>query len=146
MKIFELFLDTKAIDLLVKQTVTYADQSGNHQFKFTLSHIKVKVLIVILLLPGYCSVLRKRLYWSKESATNNEMVSLSMRRHKFEYVADSWQLSIENQLEKVWPLLDNLNNNFLKYGTVFESNIFIDKSMTDTHLSNLNASPESYTF
>ena len=74
-EILKLFLDTKVIDLLVKQTFNYASQSENYQF--TLSHKEIKVCIVILLLSGYCRVPHR------EPDTNNEMVLSLMWCYKF---------------------------------------------------------------
>ncbi len=58
--IFELFMDVVAIEHLVKQTVLYAIQRGNHSFSLTSD--EMKTFIGILLVSGYCCVPRRRLY------------------------------------------------------------------------------------
>ncbi len=59
--VFELFLDVAAIEHLVKHTVTYAVQRGNHSFSLTSD--EMKTFIGILLVSDYCCVPRLRLYW-----------------------------------------------------------------------------------
>ncbi|XP_066965507.1 piggyBac transposable element-derived protein 3-like [Macrobrachium rosenbergii] len=84
----------------------------------------------------YCSVSRRRLYWSTESDTHNELISNSMRRNRFEeimryfYAADNTDLNPDDKFAKVRPFLDILNKNYLSYGKVFgPSTISIDESM-----------------
>ena len=126
------------IELLAKHTAIYASQSGNH--KFSLSNDEMRVFIGILLLSGYCTVPRRRLYWSYEQDTHNEMVSKSMRRSRFEeimkyfHAANNADLIIEDKFAKIRPLLEIINKNFLEYGVVFkESNISMDESMIPYH-------------
>ena len=60
---FELFVD-EVVRHLTAQTISYAAQSENHQF--SMSCDEIRIFIKILLLSGYCSVLRRKLYWSNE--------------------------------------------------------------------------------
>ncbi|XP_066958094.1 piggyBac transposable element-derived protein 3-like [Macrobrachium rosenbergii] len=118
--IFELFLDTAAIELLTNETGKYAAQNGNHQF--SLSCNEMKIFVAILLLSGYCSVSRRRLHWSTELDTHNELISNSMRRNRFEeimryfHAADNTDLNPDGKFAKVRPFLDILNKNYLSYG------------------------------
>ena len=57
---FALFVDEEVVWHLTAQTISYAAQSGNHQF--SMSCDKMRTFIGILLLTGYCSVLRRKLY------------------------------------------------------------------------------------
>ena len=133
-EIFELFLDDNAIKHLTVQTVQYAAQKGDHQF--SLSCNDMKVFLGILLLSGYNSVPRRRLYWSTELDTHNWLVSNSMRRNRFDeimkyfHAADNTDIRKEDRFAKVQPFMDILNKNFLTFGTVFgPSSISIDESM-----------------
>nr|CAD7205676.1 unnamed protein product [Timema douglasi] len=55
---------------------------GNIKFKVTINEIIV--FLEILLLIGYCSVQRYRMYWETSSDTHNEVVSKEMSRNTFE--------------------------------------------------------------
>ncbi len=132
--IFELFLDAVAIEHLVKQTVTYAVQKSNHSF--SLRSDKIKTFIGILFVSGYCCVPRRRLYWQKQPDVYNELIAGSMHRDhfdeimKFFHAADNTKLPKNDKYAKVRPLLEILNDNFLKYGGVFGQGIVsIDESM-----------------
>nr|CAD7616630.1 unnamed protein product [Timema genevievae] len=61
----------------------YAFQKDNIKFKVTANDIKV--CLGILLLSGYCSVPRYRIYWETSSDTHNEAVSKAMSRNTFEF-------------------------------------------------------------
>ena len=97
----------------------------------------MKVFLGILLLSGYNSVTRRRLYWSTELDTHNWLVSNSMRQNRFDeimkyfHAADNTDIRKEDKFAKVLPFMDILNKNFLTFGTVFgPSNIIsIDESM-----------------
>ncbi len=112
--IFELFMDMVAIEHLVKQTVTYAVQRGNHSFSLTSD--EMETLIGILLVSGYCCVPRRRLYWQKQPDVYNELIASSMRRDRFDeimkffHATDSTKLPKYDKYAKVRPLLGILNN------------------------------------
>ena len=81
-EVFDLFLDDDAINLLTNETINYASQKDNHQFSLTPG--EMRAFIGILLLSGYCTVPRRRLYWATESDTYNKMVATTMRQNRFE--------------------------------------------------------------
>lgn len=133
-EIFELFLDTLAIERLTKDTVMYAVQKGHHTFQLSCS--EMKVFISILLLSGYNTLPRRRLYWSTEPDVRNELIASSMRRNRFDeimkrfHAADNTNLDKEDKFSKVRPFLDILNECFLKYGEGFgPTSVSIDESM-----------------
>ena len=80
----ELFLDILAIENLVKYTVNYAVQNGNHTF--TLTSDEMKTFIGILLVSFYSCVPRHRLYWQKQPDVYNELIAESMRRDRFDEI------------------------------------------------------------
>ncbi len=118
--IFELFLNVVAIEHLVKQTVTYALQRGSHSFSLTSD--EMRTFIEILLMSGYCCVPRRRLYWQKQPDVYKKLIAGSMRRDRFDeimkflHAADNTKLPKNEKYAKVRPLLEILNDNFLKYG------------------------------
>ena len=133
-EIFELYLDTVAIDLLTKQTVSYAVQKGAHTF--SLSSSDMKAFLAILIISGYSTVPRRRMYWENESDVRNELIATSMKRDRFDeifryfHAADNNNLDSTDKYAKVRPLLSLLNNRFMKFGSVFgPTNVSIDESM-----------------
>ncbi len=133
-EIFELFLDTPAIERLTKDTVMYAVQHGYHTFQ--LSSNEMKVFINILLLSGYNTLPRRRLYRSMEPDVRDELIASSMRRNRIDeilkhlHAADNTNLDREDKFAKVLPILDIINERFLKYGEVFgPTSIPIDESI-----------------
>ena len=54
---FELLVDEEVVRHLTAQTISYAVQSGNHQF--SMSCDEMRTFIGILLLSGYCSISSK---------------------------------------------------------------------------------------
>ncbi len=96
----------------------------------------MKTFIGILLVSGYCSVPRRRLYWQKQPDVYNELIAGSMRRDRFDeimkffHAADNTKLPKNDKYAKVRPLLEILNDNFMKYGEAFgPGNVSIDESM-----------------
>ncbi len=117
----------------MKQTVNYAIQYGKHSFTLTGDEMKT---IGNLLVSGYCCVPCRRLYWQRQPDVYNELIADSMRRDRFDEImkffraADNIKLPKNDKYGKVSPLMEILNDNFLKYGEVFgPSNISIDESI-----------------
>ncbi|KAG5895795.1 hypothetical protein JTB14_029211 [Gonioctena quinquepunctata] len=83
------------------------------------------VFIGILLLSGY---------WGESENVPNKLVSLSMRRNRFEeicsvlHAADNDNLLEGDELGKIRPLIERINQNFIRYALI-EPNISIDESM-----------------
>ena len=131
---FELFVNEEAVQHLTAQTLSYAAQCGNHQFSMSCN--EMRTFIGILLLSGYCSVSRRRLYWSNEPDTHNILVVNSMRRNRFDeiikcfHAADNCSLDQEDKFAKIRPFLKIVNKKFLNFGSAFGTeNISIDESM-----------------
>ncbi len=81
---FEPFLGVAATEHLVKQTVAYAVQRGNHSFSLTRD--EMKTFMGILLVSGYCCVPRPRLYWQRQPDVYNELTAASTRRDRFDEI------------------------------------------------------------
>lgn len=131
---FGLFIDEEAVQHLTAHTIGYAAQSGNHQF--FMSCDEMRTFIGILLLSGYCSVSRRRLYWGNEPDTHNILVVHSMRRNRFDeimsyfHAADNSCLDQEDKFAKIRPFLNIVTKKFLLFGSVFgPDTISIDESM-----------------
>ncbi len=127
-------MDVLAIDHLLKQTVTYAIHNSKHSFKLTSD--EMKTFIAILLLSGYCCVPHCRLYWQRQPDVYNELIANSMCQDcfdeiiKFFHAADNTKLPPYDKYGKVRPIMEILNDNFLKYGEVSgPGNVSIDESV-----------------
>ena len=74
--LFDLFVDGEVIDLFTKETIRYAKNKGNHNFQRTSQ--EMRVFLGILIASGYCTVPRRRLCWSSEPDTHNELIASLM--------------------------------------------------------------------
>ncbi|XP_069699424.1 piggyBac transposable element-derived protein 3-like isoform X2 [Periplaneta americana] len=131
MELFFLFFDEDVISLILDKTNLYAalrnrvgDVTTNELYCF----------IGILLLSGYVTVPRRRMYWETALDTRNELVLSSISRDRFEFimtnihVCENDKLNKEDRFAKVRPLYDALNDKFLQYAP-HEENHVIDESM-----------------
>lgn len=129
---FELFFDAEVFELLRSETEKNAIQKGNLNFR--VSTEEIKRFIGILLLSGYNSVARYRMYWEQSVDCNFQGVASAMSRNRFEellryfHVADNNNLNPEDKFSKVRPLWDLCNNRWLKYYPG-DRNLSIDESM-----------------
>ena len=134
LEVFYLFFDDEVIQFLTEKTNEYAKFRGNHSFN--VSTEEMKVLVGILLISGYVTVPRRRMFWQVDSAARNEIIANAMRRNRFEEIfrfihgADNSNLIPNDRFAKVKPFVNLLNDRFLRYGTVFgPNNVSIDESM-----------------
>nr|CAD7602018.1 unnamed protein product [Timema genevievae] len=131
-EIFEMFFDNEVLELIVNCSNNYAFQKGNIKFKVTI--IEIKVFLGILLLSGYCSVPRYRMYWETSSDTHNEAVSKAMSRNTFEDIlkylheCDNLTLDENDKFGKVRPLWLLLNKRWL-HAFPKDANVSIDEAM-----------------
>ena len=131
---FELFLDGTVIEHLTKETVRYAVHRGNHSFE--TSSADMKAFLGILIVSGYSCVPRRRMFWENQSDSRNELIANSMRRDKFEeilryiHAADNNNLDSSDKFAKVRPLLNIINERFIRFASAFGPKIVsIDESM-----------------
>ncbi|KAL0892761.1 hypothetical protein ABMA27_014467 [Loxostege sticticalis] len=132
LQFFELFFDEEVFELLRSETEKNAIQKGKHGFRVSLTEIKH--FIGILLLSGYNSVARYRMYWEQQVDCNFQGVASLMPRNRFEdllryfHVADNNNLPPNDKFAKVRPLWNLLNYRWLKYYPG-DKNLSIDESM-----------------
>ena len=75
--------------------------------------------LALLLLSGYASLPRRRMYWEKQIDVNEEVFTRTLLRHKFEEIlrflrlADNNNLQKDDKFPKIRPLLSLLNVKFL---------------------------------
>lgn len=133
LQIFEKIFDDEVFTMILQYTQTYATQKNNHDFKVTIGELKT--FFGILLLTGYHTLPRERLYWSLDEDCNIPVVSKSMSRNRFQEIKKYLHLcdnliAVESmdKMYKVRPLADILMTKFLQWG-VFHQDLSIDESM-----------------
>ena len=113
----------------------YASQ-WNEVIHFTRQEIGA--FVGILLLTGYNSRPRQRLYWSKDDDISCSLISRSMSRKRFEdinkliHFADNNNLPAGDKLAKIRPLQDRVNALIQLFG-VFAKDLVIDEQMVPYH-------------
>ena len=132
LNLFELFFDDQVVEALVHFSQTYARSKGNHSFQ--TSSEEMRIFMAILLLTGYNTLPRRRMYWSREDDIGNTAVASVMTRDRFEemmrylHLCDNEKLDAADKMGKVRPILTMLNERFLKY-FIKTPNLSIDESM-----------------
>lgn len=90
--------------------------------------------IGVLILSGYSTVSRKRMYWQNSEDTNNKLVSSSISRDRFQHVmsnfhcVDNNDLDINDRFAKLRPLFQALNKKFFEHAPV-EEHHSVDEAM-----------------
>lgn len=131
LEFFELFFSPDVVELLVKYTVMYASTKN---YRLELGNDEMYAFVAILYLSGYVPVPRRRMYWETRDDTHNLLASNSMRRNRFEeifrfiHAADNSNLVANDRFSKLRPLMNKLNNIFIRYAPI-SSNLSIDESM-----------------
>ena len=75
----------------------------------------MRAFLALLLLSGYVSLPRRRMYWEKLRDVNNKAVASTMSRHRFEeifrflHLADNNHLQKEDKFAKIRALVSLLN-------------------------------------
>ena len=130
--LFELYFDDTVCRHLVQETLRYAAQKGNNDFKFSIADLKV--FIGILIVSGYNCLPSMRMYWSADSDLRNQAICDVMSRIEFEkilrffHLANNDALTAGDKFSKVRPLFDFVNERCLKYFPRTQ-HLAIDESM-----------------
>nr|CAD7597675.1 unnamed protein product [Timema genevievae] len=111
-------------NIIVNCSNNYAFQKGNIKFKVTINEIKV--FLRILLLSGYCSVPRYRIYWETSSDTHNEVVSKATSRNTFKDILKYLHVCNNLTLDENDKFVDKLPHG--------QYSIYIDNFFTSVRL------------
>lgn len=71
LELFQLFFTEELIEEIVKESVLYAVQKGILQYQLSVEELKIFLAILGLLISGYCTVPRRRMYWEESTNTHN---------------------------------------------------------------------------
>ena len=121
----------KICDLIATETKQYASQQNE---LFYLQQHKIDTFIGIILLTGYNSRPRQRLYWSEDDDVAIPLISRSMSRKRFEdikkfiHFADNDNLTAGDKLAKIRPLQDKVNT-LLQQFRLFEKDQSSEEEM-----------------
>ena len=114
---------------VTNQTNLYAVQHCKRNLNILQNEIRI--FIAVLLLPGYCKVLYRYLYWADAAETRNEAVSYALSRNRFREIlsnlclADNTQI-VEGRYYKVRVVVKKLNFNFKQHG------LFVNHSVDES--------------
>ena len=117
---------------ICEESTRYAISNGNHSF--TIDTNKLKVFITILLVSGYVDLPRRPMCWEHNEDTHNTTVSSLLSPNRFDEIMQNLHLAIssnldkEDQLGKVRPLINKLNEQCLA-NYLPEQLVSIDESM-----------------
>ncbi|CAK1592870.1 unnamed protein product [Parnassius mnemosyne] len=132
-QIFEKILDEEVLQLILSNSILYANQNNIHSFQLDLPDLKK--FIGILILSGYHKLPREALYWSLDEDVGVALVSRAMSRNKFREIKRYLHLvnndeasNSRDKMFKIRSLADILMTKFNQWG-VFHENISIDESM-----------------
>ena len=116
-QLFELFFDEVLLSEIIRQSLLYATKKAGVNLALSVSELKV--FLAILLLSGYSSVPRQRMYWECGPDVFNEAVSKAMRRQRFmdikRFIHFEEQVNKEDRYSKVRLLATHLQAAFLEH-------------------------------
>lgn len=121
--LFKLFFDDTVVNQILDYTNLYARQK-NLPGDVTIDELFS--FIGVLILSGYCSVSRRKMYWQNADDTNNKLVTAAISRDRFQYLMnnihfnDNNELDKEDKFSKMRPLFDSLNKKFIEYAPIEE--------------------------
>ena len=130
-ELFYLFFDEHVLELFVTKTNLYAARRNR---RADITPQEMKCFFGILLLSGYCSVSRRRMYWEKTEDCHNKLVAETLSRDRFEHImtnlhcCDNNSLDKDDRFAKVRPLIKEMNERFLQYAPHVEHHS-IDEGM-----------------
>ena len=113
---FKLCIDDDTMKLICIESIKYAAQKGDTQFRLSVDELYK--YFGILLLSGYNKMPFRRMYWQTRPDANSYFVSQSMSRNKFEKIHqflhfnDNSNIDETDKVFKIRPLLIRLNDFF----------------------------------
>ena len=129
--LFRLLFNEIICSLIACKTERYGSQRNE---VIHLTPQEIEAFVGILLLTGYNSRPRQRLYWSKDDDISCPLITRSMSRKRFEdikkliHFADNNNLPAGDKLAKIRPLQDRVNASLQQFG-VFAKDLAIHEQM-----------------
>ena len=107
------------IDFIQEHSEGYVAFKENHSFKFTPDEIRT--FLAILLVSGYSTDPRGRIYWSNDTEARNAAIASSMARARFDeimrycHVSGNNDLNAEDKMSKIRPLITVIHDRCLQF-------------------------------
>lgn len=130
-QLFEQFFDQETIQLLVDFTNMYALKRNR---KADITSNELKCFLGVLLVSGFSTVSRRRMYWENSDDSKNLLISRTISRDRFEYImsnihcCDNDNLDENDRFAKLRPLFDRINKKCLEFAPHVEQHS-IDEAM-----------------
>ncbi|XP_032952900.1 piggyBac transposable element-derived protein 2 isoform X2 [Rhinolophus ferrumequinum] len=121
--LFELFFDEGMINFIVNETNRYARQKN---VSLGATAQELKCVLGVLILSGYVSYPRRRVFWETSPDSHHRLVADAIRRDRFELIfsylhfSDNHELDASDRFSKVRPLIDRMNQNFRQHAPLEE--------------------------
>lgn len=131
LQLFEKYFDDFLIDLMVQETNRYA---YNKNLDGNVTRIEMKAFLGVIVMSGYVTLPRRRMFWEKSVDTHSDLVSKAISRNRFEFImsnlhfADNNNLDPNDKFSKIRPLFSHLNKKFMSM-SILEENHSVDESM-----------------
>ena len=131
-ELFSHYFDDELKTMIVEESVRYARQKNNMSFEMDVGD--VDIFLGILLLSGYHSLPRERLYWNRDEDVRIPFVASHMSKNRFMeikkyiHLADNDTTVPDDKLYKVRSYITALNTRFQQFG-VFSKFLSIDEEM-----------------
>ncbi|XP_049807036.1 piggyBac transposable element-derived protein 3-like [Schistocerca nitens] len=115
---FQQFFDNEVLLMMVTYTNQYADKRNGLG---DCSEDEMFVFIAILLLSGYVTVSRRKMYWQSDKDSHNDLVTNAMFRDRFDFIFSNLHVCNNDNLDKsdcfgkIHPLLRMLNDKFKQF-------------------------------
>lgn len=120
LEFFQFFFSDDLIKKIVKETVKYAVQKGA---QIELGLDEMKLFLGVLIISGYDSKPRRRMYWEEADDVRNILVSKSIRRNKFDHIMkyihfnDNTKINSKDRLFKLSPIIKKLKKSFIEFNS-----------------------------
>lgn len=117
------FFDEGTINFIVNETNSYARQKN---VSLGVTAQELKCVLGILILSGYVSYPRRRMFWEMSLDSHHRLVADAIRRDRFELIfsylhfADNHELDASDRFSKVQPLIDQMTQNFWQHAHLEE--------------------------
>ncbi|XP_049766400.1 piggyBac transposable element-derived protein 3-like [Schistocerca cancellata] len=115
---FQQFFDNEVLLMMVTYTNQYAAKRNRLG---DCSEDEMLVFIARLLLSGYVTVSRRKMYWQSDKDSHNDLVTNAMSRDRFDFIFSNLHICNNDNLDKsdrfgkVRPLLCMLNDRFKQF-------------------------------
>ena len=131
--LYNLFFDENVMQYIVDQMILYAHQE-KLDYRFHTDVTELHVFFSILLVSGYSTVSRKRMYWETNPDCHNAAIANSMSRNRFDemlkyfHLADNEKLPENDRDGKVRALYSMMNEKCLAFFQK-QRDLSVDESM-----------------